>query len=285
MKKFIVINMILAAMCSQYVTAQQAQHEFSAVGGLGLGTLRYNLSMGDRNGRLGGDIGFGYTYFRGNEKVTGTGRIVTEDWGLHTGIEFGFYNAKSTVSGNIVTKELKDSEDDQFDMVSALEKYKETQLMALLNIPMMAQFAFDRYYVLGGLKLGIPLASRHKAKNTEVNNKGWYEKYENWMDQELQSQGFGTFVRDTKGKLKYGVSAMLSLEGGVKIRLRRKLSIYSGVYFDYGLNNIAKNNKDVFINFNSKDPEHFKINSVLTANTDKVKVMAFGVKVRVAMVL
>ena len=285
MKKFIVISIILAALSSQYVSSQQADHEFSAYGGMGLSTLNYKLSLGARNGGAGGIFGAGYTYFRGRERVSGTGRVVREDWGIHTGLELGLYNAKSKITGEIVSKGRTDSEGDLFDLHTRLFGYRETQTMMLLNIPMMAQFTMDRYYVLGGFKLGVPLMGRFKSKDAALKNEAYYEKYENWFKEELFSEGFGSYTINNKGKMKYGATAMLSMEAGVKWILRRKLSLYSGLYFDYGLNNIAKNSQKIFVNYNPDNPSGFTPNSVLSVYTEKVKVMAVGVKVRMAMIM
>jgi len=291
MKRFIVINVILAAWCSQYVSAQQAEHEFSAYLGSGLSTLNYQLAMGSRNAGVGGNLGVGYTYFRGKERVTGTGKIVREDWGLHTGLEFGLYNAKSKIiNEKTLTKGLYDIDRDIFDLHTTLDNYREKQNMLLLSIPMMAQFTLDRYYVLGGFKLGIPIMSKYKSKDATLTNWAHYvevdgEEFDNWAKTQ-NFAGYGTFNGlKSDGRMKFGASAMLSFEAGAKWRLRRKLSLYSGVYFDYGLNNFAKKNQNNFVNpFNYRGGEtSFTTNSVLSVYTEKIKVMAVGVKVRMAM--
>jgi len=288
MKKIIVTNIILAAVfCSQYVSAQQAEHEFSAYLGSGLSTLNYQLTLGARNAGAGGNLGVGYTYFRGKERVSGTGKIVREDWGIHTGLEFGLYNAKSRIDNEkAITNGLKDVDNDVFNLETTLSGYKENQNILLLCIPMMAQFTLDRYYVLGGFKLGIPLMGKYRSKDATLTNWAYYPEYDNWAKTQ-QFAGYGTFTgQDSKGKMKVGASALLSLEAGTKWRLRRKLSLYTGVYFDYGLNNFAKNNQKEFVNpFNYQDGETtFTTNSVLSVYTEKIKVMAVGVKVRMAMI-
>ena len=287
MKKFIVTNIILAAWCSQYVMAQQAEHEFSAYLGSGLSTLNYQLSMGARNGGAGGDFGVGYTYYRGKERVTGTGKIVREDWGIHSGLEFGLYNAKSRIDNEkAVTKGMKDIDDDTFDLHTTFSGYKETQSMVLLKVPLMAQFTLNNYYVMGGFKLGIPITGKYKSKDATLTNEAYYPELDNWAKTQ-QFAGYGTFKGvDTKGKMKFGASAILSLEAGAKLRLRRKLSLYTGVYFDYGLNDFAKNNQKELVNpFNYQGGETtFTTNSVLSVYTEKIKMMAVGVKVRMAMI-
>jgi hypothetical protein len=80
------------------------------------------------------------------------------------------------------------------------------------------------------------------------------------------------------------MSVALSLEGGMKWRIGRKQFIYTGIYFDCGLNNINKNKNapKPFIIYDNSDPESFTSNSVLSSLPDKANVMAFGIKLRYA---
>ena len=285
MKRFIIISILLIAMSGQYVWAQ-ATHEFSAYGGFGLSTLSYQLSAGSRNGGVGGDFGAGYTYINGRERVTGTGNIIREDWGIYTGLGVGLYNAKAKIS-NVTTQTngLTDDENEQFDLYTRLSSYKENHSTLLLTIPLMGLFQYDRYYGMGGFKLGVPVMSNFKSKKATLVNEAYYEKYNNWCREE-QFAGYGEFRgRDSNGKMKFGASMMLALEAGAKWRIRRNIYLYSGLYFDYGLNNFAKKNQKDFVNpFNYQGGETtFTTNSVLSVYTEKIRVMAVGVKVRVAM--
>jgi len=291
MKKIIII-ILFAAMSSLYVSAQ-AIHEYSVYGGGGLSTLRYQLSQGDRSGGVGGDFGVGYTYFISKERVTGTGKIFNEFWGIHTGLGFGFYNAKAKLNNvETITKGLKDSEAvfNQFDLHSTLSGYKETQKAVCLNIPAMAIFQINQIYAMGGFKFGIPLGGKYKSKDATFTNKAWYPELENWLE-EQEFAGYGVSRRNSDGKLKRGVTVDFALESGWKWYINKNFSVYTGLYFDCGLNNVSKNSKKSFVNYTSANAGNFTTNSVLSSYrdnkeqsvfTDKVKMMAVGVKVRLA---
>jgi len=280
---------LIFAVSSLYAWSQEAPvHEFSAYTGFGLSPLRYQLSQGDRSGGFGGDFGVGYTWYRTNVRITGTGKVFNERWGIFSGLGLGLYGAKAKLDDEKkVTENLKDSENDIFDLPTTLSGYKETQRAIYLNIPVMAQFQLERYYVLGGLKFGIPLGGKYKSKDATLTNVAYYPEYENYL-YGPKTQGLGTFDhQNSDGKLKYGVVLMLSLEGGVNWRINRNFSLYSGLYFDFGLNNVSKNKQKQFVEFDYKTADvnsRFTTNSVMSVFTDKVNIMAVGVKARLAYV-
>ena len=287
MKRFIIIVLCLA-VSRLSVWAQEPVHEFSVFTGLGLSSLRYQLSQGDRSGGFGGDFGVCYTYFRSDVRVTGTGRVFHEQWGILAGLGLGFYNAKSTMGNNeeIVIEGLRDNDivPDRFNLHSTLTGYKESQKTTYLNIPVMAQFQLDRYYALTGFKFGIPVGGKFKSKDATIINKAYYPDYENELTGP-NSQGLGTFAHKSDGKIKFGVTLMWTFEGGLNWRLTKNFSLYSGVYFDVGLNNAAKNLQKQFVEFDyNAAGNRFSTNSMMSSFTERVNIMAVGVKLRLAYV-
>ena len=291
MKKIIII--LIAAMSSQYISAQFS-HEFSIYGGGGFSTLSYQLSHGDKSGGAGGEFGLGYTLFNFKERVSETGKILRQTWGIHTGLGLGMYNAQAELNDvKTVTEKLDDGEVtySEFDLHTTLSKYKEIQKAVYLNIPVMANFQFEQIYFLGGFKFGVPIGGTYKSKDASLSNIAYYPG----LDVELDSQefvGYGVFRNNNSdGKIEQKVTIMLALETGWNWYINRNFSLYTGIYLDYGLNNVSKSSKDTFIKYDlGKD---FSTNSVLTsyqdgkelsAFTEKVRVMAVGVKVRLAYV-
>jgi len=291
MKKIIII-ILFAAMSSLYVSAQ-AIHEYSVYGGSGLSTLSYQLAQGDRSGGVGGNFGMGYTYFRTKQTITGTGNIFSQYWGIHTGLGFGFYNAKAKLNNvETITKGLNDGEAtfNKFDLYTTLSEYNESQKAVYLNIPVMALFQIEQIYVMGGFKFGIPVNGKYKSKDATLTNKAYYPDLDNWLDSQ-EFAGYGVFRNNSNGKLKHGITAMLALESGWKWYINSNFSIYTGVYLDCGLNNISKNSKKSFVNYVSDHAGDFTTNSVLFSYQDnkelsvfseKAKMMAVGIKIRLA---
>ena len=291
MKKLIITIALFAAMSCLYVSAQ-SEHEFSVYGGGGLSTMRYQLSLGNSSSGLGGDFGVGYTYFHLRERAVATGKVFREHWGIHTGIGLGLYNAKAKLNDvKTVTSDLYDSDGDRFNLHSSLADYGETQTAMFLNIPVMAQFQIEQFYVMCGIKTGIPLKGKYKSKDATLKNEAYYPKWDDWAKTQTFA-GYGSFKgRNSEGVFDLGVNVMFALEAGINWVLSDNISLYSGAYFDYGLNNVAKDSQLKFINYSDKNPESFTANSVLssysdnsksTTFTDKVNTMALGIKVKLA---
>ena len=290
----------IMAMSSIYLSAQSI-HEFSVYGGGGLSTLHYKLAEGDRSGGIGGDFGVGYTFINANWQASETGTLVSAQWGLHTGIGLGLYNAKSNLNGvKTVTSDLTDNDivATQFHLHTTLREYNETQNALYLNIPVMGlyQTTLGRqlFYGMGGVKFGIPISSNFKSKNATFVNKAYYWELDNWAETQ-EFAGYGTFKgRNSDGDVELGFNMMLALEGGVKWRISENLFIYTGLFFDYGLNNVSKGNYQKFVNYNKDNPKGFTTNSVLASYsnsnpkelkmfTEKINLMAVGIKVRVTL--
>jgi len=292
MKKLI-ITITLICATSGYLSAQLSIHEFSVYGGGGLSTLRYQLSQGDVSTGLGGNVGVGYTYLQIINRAVETGKVAFhQTWGIHIGIGAGIYNANANLNRvKTVTAKLTDSETHRFDLHTALSGYEETQTAMFLNIPVMGQFNIDQFYIMCGIKAGIPLSGTYKSKGATLTNEAYYPEWDNWMKTQ-KFVGYGAFSgKEYEGDIDFGVSVALALETGMNWGISKNVLLYSGVYLDYGLNNIANSDYLPFINYDAKNPANFTTNSVLssyvndsrsTTFTDKVSTMAIGIKLRLA---
>jgi len=281
MKKLIIIIILITAASSLHVMAQQNVHAFSIEGGGGLSTLVYQLSSGDRNVGLGGDFGLGYTFYRSNERVTATGRIFRKNWGIYTGVGLGTYHAKSKLGQDmLITDYQTDIDVHQFEFHTSFPKYDETQSVLSVIIPVMAQYQYGQYYFMGGFKYVIPINAKYGSKDVTLTNEAYYKEFKTKVD-DLKFVGCGEFEhQDYKGKLDLGSSMLLALEGGVRMRLSKQISLFTGVYFDYGLSNAYKGNPQWFIKYDDQNPADFSTNSVLSLTADKVRLMAAGLKLR-----
>ena len=270
MKKVVILLFI--AMSSLCVSAQIISHEFSINGGGGLSTFHYKLpeSAGKIGYGFGGDAGVGYTL------------LFIKMIGIHIGAGVGIYNAKAKLVDGviIVTPGLIDSEGDRFVLHSKLSNYRENQNAILVNIPIMAQFQILKFYAMGGVKIGIPVSTKYSVSDATITNEGYYFDYSNWTTSQ-EFAGFGTFTNyNSEGKLKLGVSTMLSLEAGLKFG--KKVAFCIGAYFDYGLNNSLKDSDQPFVNYTNSNTAEFTTNSVLPSLTEKVNFIAAGLKLRLA---
>ncbi|MDR0206853.1 MAG: PorT family protein [Bacteroidales bacterium] len=252
-----------------FIALAQVSHEISLNVGGGLSTLNYKVSQGKKTPGFGGDVGLGYTC------------LFHKNIGLLLGADIAFYNAKAKYEGTkVVTLNLLDSEEDRFDMHTTLNKYNETQNAIYVNIPVMLQFQTGvkhKFYALCGVKLGIPVSGKYKVSDATLTNEAYYLEYDNWL-KEQEFAGFGTFSNiNSNGKQNYKISANVSIEIGRKWSVRDIFAIYTGLYFDYGLMNICK--EQHFLSYVKSIPATFTTNSAIS----KANLMATGIKIRLAL--
>ena len=296
MKKIIFTALFL--ILSGY--ASLAQHEISVHIGGGLSALNYKTSVGVPNNSLGINLGMNLRYFISNK------------WSAVSGIEFGMYNSAFNIKTLNTHSTVKDGfhNNEEFDFRNAFTSYREQQGTTILQIPVMAHFYPRKYYyrnfIAGGIKLGIPLGGYYNSVSNIV-NKGYYSK-EDYEYEVQEFMGFGSFSgKASSGNLKFTEFVLiLSLEGGRKFDLYRKnISVYIGVYIDYGLNNIYKKSEKPkpFVEYNYDNPRNFSVNSIILSQyslrdsqlpqsellqphpqsfTNKINPMAVGIKISVS---
>ena len=282
------IILIIAAVISISVAnaqTQQSPHELTIGGGAGFSGLQYKPAVGAKSLGFGGHFGIGYTYFFNNHV------------GLGTGVEIAFYN--STLRNgeflNVITNVTDASDGRPYDFHSNVSEFNDKQKATYLNIPILFRFQTGgkhRFYAAAGAKIGIPLKGTSFATAT-FRNKGYFPHTDNWAETQ-QFRGFGTFTdRKTEEDLDLKVACLLSLEAGMKWKLNEKTALYTGIFFDYGVNHIVKGDaKPVIDYFPTESGMDFTHHGALTSNytngttvkpiAEKVVPMAVGVKLNLA---
>ena len=285
MEKNILLTIIVLFTCTTLFSQEPSRHEVSVWGMGGLSTLKYSLDIGSQKDKVGGGAGIGYTY------------LFSEKVGVSSGFEFALYNAQACLNSAVSSYMTKDMEDTNFLFKSTVSNYEETQKSTYLQIPVMLTLRFPvgkyHFYTSAGLKVGIPLSSTYKATKGEVTNTGYYG-YEDFEYQNVEELGFTTLKpKESNGDYDLNIAYILSLEAGMKWELKDNLSLYTGFYFDYGLNDIGKEERSrQFIEYAPMTPWDFVNNSILTSKfnldnhndsfTNKVAPMAAGVKIKLA---
>ncbi|MDR2926989.1 MAG: OmpA family protein [Cytophagaceae bacterium] len=250
------------------------RHEFSIYGGGGLSTLLYKVTAGDHKNGLGGHFGLGYHFF------------FNPKWGLGTGVEAAFYNARFLDDINIRYMTI-DPEDTEFEFRSTVNGYDEKQRAVMLQIPLMVQYQTGKrhqFFAAAGAKLGLRLNDKYTSTNNYVQNSGYYA-YENYEYTEQTFRGFGRFDgRKGSGGFDFGTAVLASAEAGIKWWLNDSWALYTGAYLDYGLNNIKPDyDANPFVQYNADNPSDFAVNSVITSGTAASKginPLAAGIKLR-----
>ena len=291
MKKTIIITAISLMGLFKTLNAQH-EHEFSVYGGGGLSGLNYKTNVSnailfddDKFLRMGGIIGIGYGYF------------FNPQWGLTTGFEFAVYNTKYHL-GIFEDKYMAvDIDNVNFDFHSLAQNYKERQRATMLQMPLMVQFqtpAFNvrQFFAAAGVKVGVPIKGKYKS-TVDLLNAGYYEFEEYYYYDYFM--GFGEYEDiKSKGTWDFNSALFLSAEAGMKWRLNDQFSLYTGAYFDYGLNAIYRTRIEQapthFVAYNTANPPDFAVNSVILSSykqndvphlfIDKINPLAAGIKLK-----
>lgn len=203
--------------------------------------ILYDSSIGEDKLKFGAGIGVGYTYFFSNH------------WGISSGIDL-MYNKNSfeLKDGNTISTYEIDDQTSAFEYRVTPSKYKEDQRFISAAIPLLMQygtsFASNTQWYLGfGGKILFPEKQTVKASADQLQLSGYYPDL-NLLIDDLPSHGFGQ-VNNWKDETKTSLAPtfLLSLETGITFKIKEKTKLYTGVYVDYGLTNLAKETPDLNI--------------------------------------
>ncbi len=272
-----IFSLATILLFSAYSFAQQVKHhELLLGGGGGISTLNYDnrSTIG-----LGGNVNFGYAY------------NFNKRWAIFSGLELDFYNAKSSLNNftntyGILVPAYVALGNGQLDYTADVQGFSEKQKAIYVNIPLMARYKYllkkgHAFYGMAGVKLGIPLSGSYSGSIDQLTTSG-YSYHTHQPHNNEPENGFDTYRScNLSGDLNLKFSVALSLEAGYEWPLRENMNLYSGVYFDYGVNDISSENGGYVVNYNPADVPTPQLASITTAS-DKMGVLAAGVMLRLA---
>jgi hypothetical protein len=257
------------------ISAMAQQHRFSVEAGGGLSTLNYKAAAGSVKMNIGGTFGVGYVY------------LFNEQWGVGTGVAASLFNGKYKAASLSGSYQSRDTEGEDFEYQYTANDYNETQQAIFLNIPLMLRFETDKFYVAAGVKAGIPLSSKFKNDLNQLQASGYYPQYELTITAP-EFMGFGTFNNlSNDGDLELKTVFFASIETGMKWEISEGLSLYTGLYLDYGLTDAKKapSAQQELIPYDVSQPSAYRPNSIIMSSTngksfaDKVTPFAAGIKI------
>jgi len=236
--------------------------EISIWGAGGLSILNYTPEAGNRNDMAGGAFGIGYSYYW------------SKHFGFLLGAELALYQSKFNMDGlqdNYNTVDLDVyGNPEKINFRYRLDDYQEVQRLYNVNFPLMLQFQSNRFYAGMGFKLGVPVKASYEVSDFGITSMGYYydETGSYQVLNDVRELGFGEFSnKSVKSKIDLGLSYTGTLEAGFKWRLGSNTNLYTGIYFDYTFNDVAKGKRNKqLVEYGSFTGNSFgKTNSVLTS--------------------
>lgn len=263
--------LVFILLISSSIKAQQISVEFST----GLSGILYELNQGDSNIGFGASIGGNYTY------------TLTENWNIIGGLHLGMHT--SEISADALSYKSREVDDTTsgFELTVNSTNYTEQQQLFTLNVPVLAQYStylnrFSKFYIAAGGKILVPIQQSSNANATSVSLSGYYPDTNLTVDN-LPQHGFGSISNweDFQTPLELSTAIALSLQVGMDFNLGRKMW-YAGLYFDYGLNDIASSDEsNNFIKHNSNGINKTKANGIANSGIAKsAKIMSLGINLR-----
>ncbi|MDR0832606.1 MAG: OmpA family protein [Candidatus Symbiothrix sp.] len=262
-------------LAEQYLKTSYFPYEISVWGAGGISRLHYNTGVGNANSGAGNAFGIGYTNF------------FNPYWGWSLGAEYAVYQRSVTVNGLNDSYRTCDILGNKIIYHSHLDNYREQQRLGMVNIPLslLYQRGYNtKFYASVGMKLGLPIYGYYKSNPSVLTTAGYYPDYDQleiWQN----DLGYGGFsMQGSKTNLNFGVSFMGTMETGVKWSVGVGKDLYTGIYMDYGFNNVLKDNYsgNRLVEYSTENPASPVMHGVLTSQypIDKVSPLAIGLKVK-----
>jgi hypothetical protein len=279
-----IIGTISILLCINLLSAQtQYSNEWSIQAGIGNSTLTYPAFTGNVKSGVGGNAGVNYTHF------------FSSYFGFSLGLEASIYHSSLTIDNLNFEHPIETPPGlaGAFFLRTNYSGLEEKQTVCYLQFPVLLQMQIplgsSAFFYLGtGLKWGTPVSASYNQTIRSITTTG-YSDYTAQTYQNMPNHGFNTYTGvNSSGKLELNTSSLLSLEGGIKWKISEKNAIYTGVYLDYGLNNIQKESSKTVLEYNNANPADYKYNSILqttldnTALVKEIKPYAVGLKIKMA---
>jgi hypothetical protein len=267
---FFVLTVAFApvAASAQYDFAKRKNEASVYVYG-GWTSLQYMLAGGSHSGTWGGGAGAGYTYY------------FNDTWALLTGLEAGTFGASTAKDLLLSGKHERHSDNIRpNDMIlqGKYVDYSENQTALYGHIPLMLQMLIpmtirdDYLYVSAGLKLGMMFSGSFQNTFNELTISA-YLPFSDALIENVQSLGFvskknAANMYDANGSLSLKFNVSATVEGGVRWAFEDGAALYTGIYIDYGLNNLQRISDNAVL-MSTEIPNIFTYHSILESKYEQ----------------
>ncbi len=259
-RNIFILFLSVLSVCKLSAQVQEKGEVIVYFGG-GISSLYNDLSLGKYDMGYGINGGIGYTHF------------FNKNLGINLGVEVSEYASDINLpqlSGRYMTNDGTDPFEFRYHMTG----HEEKQNAVFVNIPLMLYLQTKgdncRFYTMLGGKFGLPVKVDYESDIPSLATSGYYEQWNAELF-DPAFMGFGNFENiHSTSDLKLDIAFMASVEIGLKWRIWDGFYIQTGLFADYGLNDIYQKDKnDNLVVYNSQSPADFRINSVVTSINDQ----------------
>ena len=280
MMKYIIVAAALLIFIPTTQAQLQYDSEFTVSLGAGSSALKYQIEQEKSKPGFGWELGAGYTrYFSGTI-------------GVSLGLEAAMFSSSIEMKTIPYSQQITPPPglQGQFLLKANYSGFNEKQTALMLQVPIMLQFRFpvnekNIIYLGAGIKAGFPVSSKWNQSIDKLTTTG-YSDYtlQDYID--MPNHGFSTYSNlKSSGKLELKSPVFFALEGGLKFAIGEGKFLYTGVFLDYGINDIYNaSTNSAMLEYNNVSPADYNFNSILVANqysvTEGIKPFAVGIKIK-----
>jgi hypothetical protein len=261
------------------------QDEFSIYLLSGFTQLRYGSAF-TSEGKFGGGGGVSYS------------RPVNRYWDVVGGVELFYYHSVAK-AGRLTSSAYKVYND--YDYIEPMyyncmiTDYTEQQHITYLQVPLTMRYKIQafgnhKFYAAAGVKAGYSMVTNYSGAMSQMTTSGYFPDSEELFPN-MPNHGFDTFYNlSSKGSMTFKTGNIsLTLETGLRWTLTPTVSLYTGVFFDYGILEIGLRHSKTNQPLVSLDEinNDFIFRSILSsrnqlsgkAYVDKLGLLAVGLKI------
>jgi len=281
MKRLFYITVLALFASPGHLIAQSIDYELLLWAGGGPAGLHYTPAGGKANIRTGFQAGAGYAFFPHKK------------WGIVAGVELASYRTNVSLFDNITiaSPSVNITTGEEFEWHVRLTGFEEKQTAYMLNVPIKLQFQSSRksdlnFYARVGAKINFLRPLRYTTSTKTLTTSGYFPSRGEEI-RDVPSDGFGTLMNwSDQGAFTLRIPFSASAEVGIIYNLPDDLRLYIGAYFDYGYNNVKRDevHNNIFPYFPGPLTPYRHGNSVLNVRTvvDHINLVALGVKASLA---
>jgi hypothetical protein len=256
---------------------------------LGGFTQLRNGSAFTSDGKFGGGGGVSYSF------------PVSRYWSIVGGLELLYYHSVAKADALTSSSYKTYNEYDHIEPFyynSTINDYAEQQHITYLQIPLTMRYKIQafgkhKFYAEGGIKAGYSIIANYSSVIPHIVTSGYFPETEEVLD-DMPTHGFGHYYDlSSEGSMTIKTGNLaLTLETGLRWRLTYAISLYTGIFFDYGFLEIGSRRSNAnppMVSLNERNPD-FTFRSILAsrhqlsdeAYVDRLGTLAVGLKVSIS---
>jgi len=288
MKRIIALTATICCMISGTLAQGLPQDEISVYLLGGLTHLRHGSAFMSE-GKFGGGGGVSYA------------SPVSRRWDVVGGLELLYYHSAvkaDSLHGSAAETYILGRIEPMFYR-SKIAGYAEQQHITYLQVPLMVRYKIrvagdHQFYAAAGIKAGYSIITRYSSTIAEMTTKRYLPDTEQEFLPDMLNHGIGAYYNQSaKGAMAFktgNISA--ALETGMRWSISRGMSLYTGVFFDYGLWETGPRHSETNLPLVAYDDANNTLlyNSMLSSQNqeshtpyvDKLGLLAVGLKISLA---